>query len=154
MHLRFVTGDYLVWSLAQVFVDVEAVDCMTSGVDCFGPKAIRGLVLIKRGSCGFNQSSILPVHNAILLRSVWSGEFMLDSFFIKKFFNICIPKFRAIVTSNMLDLQLILILGSSYEFFDYPLSFTLILQKENSSEAGKNHQQLQDHICYHQCLYK
>ena len=136
MHLRFVTGDYLIWSLAQVLVDVKAVDCMASGVDCFGPKAIQGLVLIKHGSCGFDQGPILPLHNAILLRSVWSREFMLDSFFIKKFFNICIPKFRAIVTSNMLDLQLILILGS-YEFFDYPLSFTLILQKENSSEAGK-----------------
>jgi len=37
----------------------------------------------------------------------------------------------------MLDLQLILILGSSYEFLDDPLSFTLILQKENPSEAGK-----------------
>ena len=93
MHLRFVTGDYLVWSLAQVLVDVEPVDCMASGVDCFGPKAIRGLVLIKYGSCGFNQGSILSLHNAILLRSVWSGEFMHDSFFIKKFFNICIAKF-------------------------------------------------------------
>ena len=37
----------------------------------------------------------------------------------------------------MLDLQLIFILGSSYEFLDYPLSFTFILQKENPSEAGK-----------------
>ena len=137
MHLRFVTGDYLVWSLAQILVDVEAVDCMASGVDCFGSKAIQGLVLIKHGSCGFNQGPILPLHNAVLLRSVWSGEFMLDSFFIKKFFNICIPKFRAIVTSNMLDLQLILILGSSYEFLDYPLSFTLILQKERPTEAGE-----------------
>ena len=137
MHLRFVTRDYLIWSLAQVLVDVETVDCMASGVDCFGPKAIRGPVLIKHGSCGFNQGSILPLHNAILLRSVWSAEFMLDSFFIKKFFNICVPKFRAIVTSNMLDLQLLLILGSSYKFLDYPLSFTLILQKENPSEAGK-----------------
>jgi len=137
MHLRFVTGDYLVWSLAQGLVDVEAVDCMASGVDCFGPKAIRSLVLIKHSSCGFNQGSILPLHNAILLRSVWSGEFILDSLFIKKFFNICISKFRAIVTFNMLDLQLILILSSSYEFLDYPLSFTLILQKEHPSEAGK-----------------
>ena len=76
MHFRFVTGDYLVWSLAQVLVDVEAVDCMASGVDCFGPKAIRGLVLIEHGSCGFDQGSILPLHNAILLRSVWSGEFL------------------------------------------------------------------------------
>ena len=138
MHLRFVTGDYLIWSLAKVLVDVEATDCMESCVDCFSPKAIRGLVLIKHGSCGFNQGTILPLHNAILLRSVWRGEFMLDSFFIKKFFNICIPKFRAIVTSNMLDLQLIFILGSSYEFLDYPLSFTLILQKKPKVKREKS----------------
>ena len=62
---------------------------------------------------------------------------MLDSFFIKKFFNICVPKFHVIVTSNILDLQFIFILGSSNEFLDYPLNFTLILQKENLSEAGK-----------------
>ena len=104
MHVGFVTHDYLVWSLAQVLVDVEAVDCMASGVDCFGPKTIRGLVLIKHGSCGFNQGPILPFHNAILLWSVRSKEFMLDSFFIKKFFNICISKFQAIVTSNILGL--------------------------------------------------
>jgi len=87
---------------------------MASGVDCLGPKAIRGPVLIKHGSCGFNQGSILPLHNAILLRSVWSGEFMLDSFLIKKFFNICVPKFRAIVTSNILDFQLKTSLGLNF----------------------------------------
>ena len=105
MHLRFVTGDYLVWSLAQVLVDVEVVDCMASGVDCFGPKTIRSLVLIKHGSCGFNQCPIIPLHNAILLWSIWSVEFMLDSFFIKIFLNIGVSEFRAIVTSNILDLQ-------------------------------------------------
>ena len=118
-------------------VKIEMIDSMTCRVDHLGPKLIRGLVLIKHGSCGFYQSSILPFHNAILLWSVWSREFMLDSFFIKKSFNICIPEFRAIVTSNILDLQLIFILGSSNEFLDYPLSFTLILQKEHPSEAGK-----------------
>jgi len=76
VHLRLVTGDYLVGCLAQIFVDVEAIGCMTRHVDCFGPKDIRSLVLIKHGSCGFYQGSILPLHNAILLRSVWSGEFL------------------------------------------------------------------------------
>jgi hypothetical protein len=97
--------------LAQVVVKVETIDCMISGVDCFGPKSIRGLVLIKHGSCSFNQSSILPFHNTILLRSAWSEEFMLDSFFIKKFFNISISELRTIVTSNILDLELIFILS-------------------------------------------
>ena len=128
MHLRFVTGDYLVWSLAQVLVDVEAVDCMASGVDCFGPKTIQGLVLIKHGSCGFNQCPILPLHNAILLWCIWSGELMLDSFFIKIFLNIGVSEFGAIVTSNILDLQLKFILSSSNEFLDNFLNFTFVMQ--------------------------
>jgi hypothetical protein len=77
VHLGFVTGDYLVGSLAQVFVEVEAVDCMASRADCFGPKNIRSLVLIKHGSCSFNQYPILSLHDAILL-SVWSGELTID----------------------------------------------------------------------------
>ena len=76
---------------------------MTRRVDCFGPKAIRNLVLIKHGSCGFNQRPILPLHYTVLLRGIWSGEFMLDPFFIKKFLNIGVSEFRAIVTSNILD---------------------------------------------------
>jgi len=93
VHLRLVTGDYLVGCLAQILVDVETVDGMTRRVDCFGPKTIRSLVLIKHGSCGFNQCPILPLHYTILLRGIWSGEFKLDPFFIKKFLNIGVSEF-------------------------------------------------------------
>ena len=103
MHLRFVTGNYLVGCLAQILVDVETVDGMADRVDCFCPKDIRSLVLIEHGSCSFNQRPILPLHYTILLRGIWSGEFMLDPFFIKKFLNIGVSEFRAIVTSNILD---------------------------------------------------
>ena len=137
MHLRLVTGDYLVGCLAQILVDVETVDGMTRRVDCFGPKTIRSLVLIKHGSCGFNQCPILPLHNAILLWCIWSGELMLDSFFIKIFLNIGVSKFRAIVTSNILDLQLKFILSSSNEFLDNPLYFAFIMHKEYPSEMRK-----------------
>jgi hypothetical protein len=36
--LKYLWGDYLVGCLAQVFVEVEMVDCMASHVDFFGPK--------------------------------------------------------------------------------------------------------------------
>ena len=137
MHLRLVTGNYFVGSLAQILVDVETGDGMTRRVDSFGPKAIRSLVLIKHGSCGFNQRSILSVHYTILLRGIWSREFMLDPFFIKKNFNIGVSKFRAIVTSNILDLQLKFILSSSNEIFDNSLYFAFIMHKEYPSETRK-----------------
>ena len=60
---------------------------------------------------------------------------MLDPFFIKKKFNIGVSKFRAIVTSNILDLQLKFILSSYNEFLDNSLNFTLVMQKEYPSEA-------------------
>jgi hypothetical protein len=60
---------------------------------------------------------------------------MLDPFFIKKFLNIGVSEFRAIVTSNVLDLQLIFSLSSSNELLDYCLSFTFVLQKEYPSET-------------------
>jgi hypothetical protein len=61
---------------------------MTSRVDCFHPKTIRSLLLIKHGSCGFNESSILPLHYPILLWSVWDGELMTNTFFIKTLLNV------------------------------------------------------------------
>jgi hypothetical protein len=137
VHLGFVTGDYQVGCLAQVFVEVEAVDAMASHIDCFSPKNIQSIIFIKHGSCGFNQCSIFSFQNAILLRGVWSGEFMLDPFFIKKFFNIGVPEFRSIVTSYILIFQPIFILSSSNELLDYSLSLTFILQKEYPSESRK-----------------
>ena len=60
---------------------------------------------------------------------------MLDSFFTKIFFNIGVSEFRAIVTSNILDLQLKFILSSSNEFLDNFLNFTHVMQKEYPSET-------------------
>ena len=46
VHLRFVTGNDLVWGLVQILLEIKPVDGMTSRVDGFGPKDIRSLVLI------------------------------------------------------------------------------------------------------------
>jgi hypothetical protein len=52
-------------------VKVQRVDSMASRVDCFRSKTIQSLVLMKHGSCGFNESPILLLHYPILLWSVW-----------------------------------------------------------------------------------
>jgi hypothetical protein len=62
---------------------------------------------------------------------------MLAAFFIDEFFNLSVPKLRAIVTSYVLDLELELILNSSYELLNHSLCFTFILQKEYPSETTK-----------------
>jgi hypothetical protein len=75
-------GHDLVGSLVQVLVEVEAVGGMACSVDGFRPKRVWSLVIIKHCPCRFNQCTVLPLNNVILLSSVWSREFMLDAFFI------------------------------------------------------------------------
>ena len=60
---------------------------------------------------------------------------MLDPFFIKELFNACVLEFGSIVTFYSLDLQLKVILGSSFKFLESFLTFTLVLQKEYPSET-------------------
>ena len=115
-------------------VKIEAVDSMASRVDGFGPKDVLSLVLVQHGSCHLNKSSVLPLNYPILLRGIWNSKFMLDALFIKKLFNIGVPKFRVIVTSYFLDGQTEFPLCSSYEGLHLSLYFTFI-KKEHPREA-------------------
>ena len=83
-------------------MEAETVDGVARGVDGFGPKDIRSLVLIKHGSCHLNESSILPLRHSILLWSVWSGELMLDAFLLKKLFNLQILELGPIIAPYIL----------------------------------------------------
>src|SRR6185437_13432963 len=97
---------------------------MTRRIDCFRPKLIRDLVFIKHCSCGFYESSILPLNNSILLRCVWYRELMTNSFFIMIFFYVGVLEFGAIVTSYFLDLGFKLVLGSFCKFLECFLCYT------------------------------
>jgi hypothetical protein len=107
-------------------VKIQTVDSMTRHVDCFRPKTIRSLVLIKHGSCGFNESPILPLHYPIFLWSVWDGEFMINAFFIKILFNFGV-ELGVIVTSHSIDLHIKLILGSCGKLLEYFMNLALVL---------------------------
>jgi hypothetical protein len=96
-------------------VKVESVDGVASGVNCLRPKPIWCLVLIKHGTCHIKESSILPLHNTVLLRGVGRRELMLDVLVLKKTFNLRVLELCSIVASNLLDSQSKLILSPSQE---------------------------------------
>jgi hypothetical protein len=84
-------------------VKVDTVDGVASGVDCFRPKPVRSLVLIKHGPRHVKYSSILPLYYTILLWCVGRREFMLDALVLKKAFNLRVLELCFIVASNLFD---------------------------------------------------
>jgi hypothetical protein len=94
---------------------VEWVDGVAIDVNRLRPKPIRCLVLIKHGPCHIQKSSILPLHNTILLRCVGRGELMLDVLLLKIAFNLRVLELHSIVAYNLLDSQSELILSLSQE---------------------------------------
>jgi hypothetical protein len=84
-------------------VKVESVDGVASGVNRLYPKPIRCLVLFKNGPCHIQKSSIISLHNTILLRCVGRRELMLDALLLKKSFNLRVLELRSIVASNLPD---------------------------------------------------
>jgi hypothetical protein len=97
-------------------VKVEPVDGVASGVNRLSPKPIRCLVFLKHGPRHIHKSSILALHNTVLLRCVGRRELMLDALLLKKFFNLTVLELRSIVASNLFYSQSELILSPSQEF--------------------------------------
>jgi hypothetical protein len=96
-------------------VKVESVDGVASDVNRLCPKPIWCLVFIKHGPRHVQESSILSLHNTVLLRCVGRRELMLDALLLNKSFNLRVLELCSIVSSNLLDSQPELILSSSQE---------------------------------------
>jgi hypothetical protein len=69
-NIGLFTGEEFIRCFLEDSVKVESVDALASGVNRLRPKLIRCLVLIKQGPCHIQESSILSLHNTILLRCV------------------------------------------------------------------------------------
>ena len=85
---------------------------MACSIDSIGPKPDGGLIFCKHSSSHFNKCTILPFNHTILLRCICGRELMRNAMIIKKFFDICIFEFSAIITSDMLQSKIIFILSS------------------------------------------
>src|SRR3990170_2721718 len=84
LEVGLVAGEYLIWSLVQVFAEIEPIGCMTSGVDGFGPKVVWRFELRHHGPCHIHYSPVLPLLYTIFLRGVRCRILMLDPLITEK----------------------------------------------------------------------
>ena len=80
---------------------------MACSINGFGPELSWSLVFIKHCPSHLNEGSVLALHDAILLRCVWSRELMCDAQCIKISVEAGVLEFCAIATSDVLDLDAI-----------------------------------------------
>jgi hypothetical protein len=73
------------------------------GRDSFRPKIVVRFVFHHHGSSGFDQGSILPFGDPILLGSIWRGVLMLDYFFAEEVIQGVVLEFRSIVAPYCKD---------------------------------------------------
>src|SRR3954465_4781671 len=104
---------------------------MTRGVDGFGPKLVRRLVLIKHCPCHLNKSPILALHNTILLRSIGRGILMFDPLITQELIHCIILELGTIVTSNSHNITLMLTLSFFGKCYKGLLILIFGVEKEN-----------------------
>ena len=102
---------------------------MACGRDSFRPKIVVRLVLHHHGSSGFDQGSILPFGDPILLGSIGCGVLMLNAFFAEEVIQCVVLELRTIVASYCEDLVVVLALNLVGKLHHGPLSLTLELEE-------------------------
>jgi hypothetical protein len=87
-YIGFVTGKEFVRGLLEKAMQIEPVYGVASCVHSFQPKPLRRLELSKHRYRHVDKCPILPLYHTILLWCVGSGELVLDTFLLKKLFNL------------------------------------------------------------------
>ena len=99
---------------------------MAFSINSFRPELPWSLVLIKHRSSHLDESSVLALHDAILLRCIWSRELMSDAQCIKINVEASVLELSSIVTPDVLDLEAIIHHGPICEASEDILHFSLI----------------------------
>ena len=125
-NVWLLTSEEFVGCFLQKLVKINTVDDVACSVNGFRPELPWSLVLIKHRSGHLNKSSILALRDAIVLRCVRSRELMSDSQCINISVEAGVLEFSAIVTSDVLDLDAIVVHGSIGEASEDILHFSLV----------------------------
>ena len=102
------------------------VDDVACSVNGFKPELPWSLVLIKHRSSHLNKGFVLALHDAILLRCVWSRELMSDTHGIQVEVETGVLELSAVVASDMLDLDAIVRHGAIGKPSEDILHFILV----------------------------
>ena len=71
-HIGLFVSEEFISSLLEEFVKIYSVDDVARSINCLNPETTRRLLFIKHIASHFNKSSVLALHDAILLRSIRS----------------------------------------------------------------------------------
>jgi hypothetical protein len=82
-NIWFVTGKEFVGGLLEKAMQIELVYGVASCVHGFRPKPLGRLELSKHRSRHVDKRPVLPLYHTVLLWCVGSGEFVLDTIFLK-----------------------------------------------------------------------
>ena len=102
---------------------IHPIDDAAGSVDCFSLPHERSVVFSKHRSSHLDEGSVLPFNDSILLRSVWSRELMSDAHLIEELLYAGVLEFGAVVASNMLDLEAVVVRDALGEAFEDSLGF-------------------------------
>src|SRR3954466_953895 len=102
---------------------IHPIDDVAGSIDCFSPPLERRVVFSKHRSSHLDEGSVLPFNDSILLRGVWSRELMSDAHLIEKFLYASVLEFVAVVASNVLDLQVVVVHDALGEAFKDNMGF-------------------------------
>src|SRR4051812_35121684 len=119
-------SEELIGCFVHKLMDVNTVDDVTCSVNSFRPELSWGLVFVEHRSSRLNEGSVLALYDAILLRCVRSRELMSDSHCIQIKIKSGVLELSAVVTSDMLDLDAIIVHGTIGEASEDILHFGLV----------------------------
>ena len=125
-NIWLLASEELIGCFVQKLTDVDTVDDVTCCINSFRPELSWCLVLVEHCSSHLNEGSVPAFNNAILLRCVWSRKLMSDSHCIQIEIKPGVLEFSAVITSDMLDLDAIIVHGSIGEASEDILYFSLV----------------------------
>ena len=71
-NIWLLTSQEFIGCLLEELMKINSVDDVACSINGFRPELPWCLVLIKHRPCHLNEGSVLALHDAILLRCVWS----------------------------------------------------------------------------------
>ena len=128
-HIKFLTSEKLIWSLLQYWSDENLVGDVACCVYCLSLKVFGQFIFTQHSSCHFNKCSVLPLNNTILLKCSWYWELISDTMVFTERFKLWILKFFVMITSNFVNLSILLFLYSFAKLDKILKSFILRSEK-------------------------
>src|SRR3954463_10350319 len=123
-YIRLLASEELIGCFVQKLMDINTVDDVACCINSFRPELSWCFVFVQHRPSHLNEGSVLALYDAILLRCVRSRQLMSDSHCIQIKIKSGVLEFSAVVTSDMLDFDAIVVHGAVGEASEDILHFS------------------------------